>query len=168
MTYALLVDDDVALVNDIVAVVRDEGLELTAVHDWDEALSKFYGLGPVLVIADYDLPGSKHGLHLLVDLAKINPETKFILFSAYVNAADVDNIRKLGVVDDVLRKTDPVETARAVIAYVREAAQSASQDTKWGEFAKARKLRAVSEADLKALDDFMRGQVAKAHGADPT
>lgn len=156
MSYALLIDDDVALVSEMTKVVESAGLRLDTASSWDEGLGKFNGLAPDVVIADYNLPGSRHGLQLLLEIARLRPSVRLVLISAYLNEGDVEKVRALGLVDEVRRKSDPVQTARYVMGLVDDAREKQGQNTDWAAFSRARRRKAISESDLEDLDSFLQ------------
>lgn len=157
MAYALLIDDDTGLTEGLSQLARSEGLELQTADSWDAGLALFHSTRPVLVIADYNLPGSLHGLRLLLTMRRLRPSVRMLLVSAYLNESDVASVVGLGLVDRVLRKLDAVATNRVVLEEIREAAAHADDDTDWVAFAKAnRRTMAVSEDDLAQLDGFLQ------------
>lgn len=157
MSYALLIDDDVSLVQSIKETVEARGLEIATAATWDEGLELFHSMSPDLVIADYNLPGSKMGLQLLYEIAHLRPSVRLVLFSAFLNEADVEKVLALGLVDRAFRKTSPVVTAREVMSEVAAAAVRSNEPTDWAAFGRAAGRRsAVSESSLAALDSYLR------------
>lgn len=157
MAYALLIDDDAEILRSAVAAVEASGLALLTASTWDEGLEKFYAHSPELVISDYNLPGSDMGLSLLVEIARLRPSTKLILISGYLNESDAAQLRSLGLVDDVMSKNDPVETARIIVSEVRQAAERAKSPTDWAQFGRAAgEKRSVDPDALARLDGFLK------------
>lgn len=159
MSYALIIDDDAALVESLTDLMEGAGLELDSAGTWDEGLARFLATSPELVIADYNLPGSKHGLRLLFDMARLRPTTRLVLISAYVTEEDVKKIEGLGLADRALRKVNPVASGRELLKEVEQARKRALEgaDTDWRQFAKAaRQSRAISDEELEQLDSFLR------------
>lgn len=157
MAYALLIDDDAEILRSAVTAVRASGLSLLTASSWEEGLDKFYAHSPELVISDYNLPGSEMGLSLLVEIARLRPSTKLILISGYLNDSDAAEVRSLGLVDDVMSKNDPVETARVIVSEVRRASERAKAPTDWAEFGRAAgEKRAVDPEALARLDGFLK------------
>lgn len=164
MVYALLIDDDTAITASAQGAIAGMGLHVEVASDWDEGLAKFYAYSPDLVISDYNLPGSKMGLALLSSVARVRPSVRLVLISAYLNAQDAVEVMKLGLVDRVVRKISPIDTAQDIIAEVQQAASRAQDGTDWVSFADS-SLRAddVDPNDLDALDNFL--QVNRLGGA---
>lgn len=157
MAYALLIDDDTALTSGLAQLAQSEGLDLRIANSWEQGLALFHSIRPVLVIADYNLPGSLHGLRLLLTISRLRPSVRMLLVSAYLNESDVARVEQLGLVDRVLRKLDGVATNRILLEEIRDAAAHANDDTDWVAFAEAnRRAAAVSEEDLNQLDGFLQ------------
>jgi hypothetical protein len=82
---------------------------------------------------------------------------RLILLSAYLSEDDASAVRGLNLVSDVVRKTNPIETARRIIAEVSEASKRANDPTNWVEFAQARgRIDEVNDAALGVLDSYLR------------
>lgn len=159
MSYALLIEDDPALVKSLTKLMDESGLRLDVATTWDDGLARFLATSPEVVIADYNLPGSEHGLRLLFEIARLRPTTRLVLASAYVTEGDVEKIEALGLIDVALRKIDAVATARRLLAEVENARDRANAGlgTDWAQFATAaQRKRDVSEKEFDELDAFLR------------
>jgi DNA-binding response OmpR family regulator len=157
MPYALLIDDNEELTTSAADLVRDSGLSIETAATWDEGISKFNAYSPDLVISDFHLPGSEMGLRLLVEMSRIKPSVRLILISAYLDEFDVARVKELNLVHDVVRKTDPMATARIILAEVRAAASRADDPTNWVAFAQeSGRLDDVDPAAIAALDQFLK------------
>lgn len=156
--YALLIEDNEALATEIRLAVEECGLTIEVANTWDDGLAKFNALSPDLVIADYNLPGSRHGLTLLLAIARVRPSVTLVLLSAYLNEDDVARVQALGLVDHVMRKTgSPAKNARDIIELVRVAAANADRPTDWRAFAEsALRARLVSDDALAELDGYLQ------------
>jgi len=78
----LLVEDDRDSAESYVLRFKEEAnLALDWADNWDDALGMFRVAGYPLVIADYNLPGSQHGLKLLVAMKRLVPHSELILIS---------------------------------------------------------------------------------------
>ncbi|MEU7779332.1 response regulator [Micromonospora parva] len=167
MSYALLIDDDADLVSSIKEAVESRGLEITTATSWEQGLELFHAMAPDLVIADYNLPGSKHGLQLLYEISRLRPSVRLVLFSAYLNDANIKEVMRLGLVDRAFRKTSPVSTARAVMDEVAEASKRASLPTDWAAFGRAASERSVVSAEaLERLDAYLSNSVQNGRGEE--
>ena len=157
MSYALLIDDDEALASGLQSLAADEGLELLTAATWNEGLEVFHATAPNLVIADYNLPESSHGLRLLLEIGRLRPSVRMLLVSAYLNEADVEQVMALGLVHRVLRKVDAMSTGRALLEEIRLAAEVSGKPTDWVAIGEAnRRVSDVSEEAFERLDEFLR------------
>jgi ActR/RegA family two-component response regulator len=161
---ALLIDDDVNLLASVKRAAELAHLDLATAATWDEGLGLFHVLSPNLVVADYNLPGSRHGLQLLAQIRRLRPAVRVILVSGYLDEADMDRVRALDLVDRALTKGSAVETAREIVGEVRAAQASANDPADWKGVADASLTAAsVSEEALDELDAILR---KKATGSD--
>src|SRR4051812_25498726 len=78
---ALLVEDENDVAQSYIARFEEEGLRLDWAASWHAALAMFRVAGYPLVIADYNLPDSKHGLQLLLAMKRLAPHSRLILIS---------------------------------------------------------------------------------------
>src|SRR5258708_3561417 len=99
MSYALLIDDRPEPRESLSRAARLAGLELLTAETWDEGLGMFQVHAPTLVIADYQLPDSPHGIQLLFAIRRLSPSVRLILLSAFIQEEDVPEIEALGLVD---------------------------------------------------------------------
>jgi DNA-binding NtrC family response regulator len=155
--YAILIDDDPSVLDSVKTAVELAGLDIGLYSTWDEGMEAVFVHGPELVIADYHLPGSSMGLELLHKVARARPTVRLILFSAFLVDGDADQIEATGIVDRVVSKKDPVDSARAIVAEVRDARARSSSRTDWAAFAAAEiDRRNVDEEAFESLDRFLR------------
>lgn len=156
MTYALVIDDDTGLLDSVRATVQQKGLEVETASTWDEGLALFHILSPDLIIADYNMPGSKHGLKLLAEVRHLRPSVRLILMSAFLNEEDMDDISGLGLVDRALTKGSSIATMKVLLEEIDQAAQAADHKTDWVEFVKAHvSAQSVSSEALDELDSTL-------------
>ena len=78
---SLLVEDDDAFASELVSALADRGLELDRASTWEEGLELFRVNGYELVIADYNLPDTEHGLKLLASMKSAMPSSHLVLIS---------------------------------------------------------------------------------------
>jgi ActR/RegA family two-component response regulator len=153
MGYALLIDDDEALLQSVRRAASSTGMELLTAKSWDEGLALFHVHSPNLVIADYNLPGSRHGLRLLAELRTIRPSARLVLVSGYIDTEDAAAIERLDLVDRALPKIDAIQTVKALMEEIQKASGGADSPTDWQEYAKAYvRARRVSLEDLETID----------------
>jgi CheY-like chemotaxis protein len=159
MATTLLIDDDAGLRTTLEAAAGDTGLSLRTTGDWDEGLALFHTLSPDLVIADYNLPGSDHGLRLLVEIKAMRPSVRVILISGVVDAAALERAEALGLVERVLSKGSSVATTKALLEEIERAEANASLTSNWPSVARAHLgNRAIDQDAFEELDAALRQQ----------
>lgn len=162
MSAALLIDDDAGVLEMIENAASAMGLDLMTASTWEEGLALFHILSPDVVVADYNLPGSRHGLHLLSEIKQLRPSVRVILISGVVGPDDLERVVELGVVDRVLSKGSSIETTRALLEEAEAAGARASQATDWAGFARSfLDARAIPAETLDELDSYLRSQVGE-------
>ena len=134
---ALVIDDDVALLKSLEQAARLSGIRIVTASTWDEGLETFQVLSPSVVVADFNMPGSRHGLQLLAKIRQLRPSVRLILVSAYLDERDIDAVMALGVVDRALTKGSAAETAEAVLEEARSAVELEHTPTDWVAYAQA-------------------------------
>lgn len=153
MAYALLIDDDAGLVASIKRTAELAGFDILTAYSWDEGLNLFHVHSPDVVIADYNLPGSKHGLQLLDQIRRLRPSVRVLLLSAYIDDQDISEIEALGVVDRAISKVSSDDPLPTIIAEIRDAASRAEEATDWKAVAESYlRAGAVAPSDLDELD----------------
>jgi DNA-binding response OmpR family regulator len=139
------------------------GVDLDTAATWEEGIAIFQALSPDLVIADYNLPGSRHGLRLLAEVKALRPTVRVILVSGYLSEEDMAAVNELNLVDRALVKS--VATNRALLEEINAAARLAATPTDWVRVAQAHVAsEGVSEEALDDLDAHLTGS-AEARGA---
>lgn len=157
----LLVEDDADVAETYVKRFNEEeGLPLDWASTWDDALDMFRVAGHPLVIADYNLPGSRHGLQLLLAMKRLVPSSRLILISGAMSpraeslAETIDFLdgfypKRLGLGDDLLREAVQV-------------ANDAVKPTDWRSFAVGYLADPRSYQDeLDAIDAALSTDVAR-------
>lgn len=160
MGYALLIDDNRALLESYAALAEGDGIQLETAETWDDGLAMFHVLDPELVIADYNLPGSRMGLRLLAEVRRLRPSVRLILLSGFVDEADIERIEDLGIADLALTKSSP-DTRKIVQAEIAAAAgKDRSAPTDWLSAARAHvAAAAVTDQQLDELDAIIHRKV---------
>ena len=152
MSYALLIDDRPEPRESLSRAARLAGLTLLTAESWDEGLSIFQVYAPTLVIADYQLPDSPHGIQLLSAIRRLSPSVRLILLSAFIQEEDVPEIEALGLVDRALPKGRPNVTAE-IVEEIRAAQERAAAGTDWPAYARAHtQSNAVEQSEIDELD----------------
>lgn len=134
--HTLFVDDDPGVCDTVRRRAERKGVEgLVIVNSWEEGLARFFALAPRLVIADYNLPGSEHGLKLLWRIRRLEPSVRIVLFTGELNEPQVDRLNAMNVIDRALLKgTDGL---RAVIEEILAAQTRQEERTDWQAFGQA-------------------------------
>ena len=137
MPCTLVIDDDVALVETLDDSAAIAGLDVATATSWDEGLAVFLTLGPSLVVADYNMPGTDNGLKLLTRIKALRPSVRLVLFSGYLDEADMARLVADGLVDRVLTKGSAVDTADALLAEARQAPEMVDRPADWVQYARS-------------------------------
>ena len=103
------------------------GLELKTAATWDEGMALFHALSPELVIADYNLPGSTHGIQLLAEVRRLRPSVRLLLLSGVVGTDALDEAKRIGAAHRVLAKTS--ESIPVILKEIQKASASAEEHT---------------------------------------
>ena len=155
MPLALLVDDHQALLESVAASANAAGLDLITAASWDEGLALFHIFSPELVIADYNMPGSRMGLQLLAEIRQLRPSVRLVLISGYLDADDIVRVQQVGLVDAALTKGSAIETAQSLLDEIQRASESAPGPTDWVAFSHAYlNAASVSSDSIDQLDDI--------------
>jgi DNA-binding NtrC family response regulator len=156
----LLVEDEQSVADAYLKSFADEGYAVDHATDWDQALGMFRVAGYELVIADYNLPGSKHGLQLLLSMKRLVPNSRLILISGAMSpnaealAKSIDFIdafypKKVGLADMLLRE-------------VQRVSDQADEPTDWRKFgAGYLSDPEPHHEELERIDDTLRADVAR-------
>lgn len=157
MTYALLIDDEIDLLESIRSTAELADLTLLTAETWERGLALYQVHSPSLVIADYNLPGSRHGLQLLAEIRRLSPSVRLVLLSAYIGQEDVAEIEGLGLVDRAMPKAAATGTTDEILREIKAARDRANKPTDWASFGRAHSdAQAVSQELLDELDDRLR------------
>jgi CheY-like chemotaxis protein len=159
MSHTLVIDDDSALVESLIAAAANAGVDIATATSWTRGIELFLVLGPELVIADYNMPGTDNGLHLLERVRLLRPSVRLILISGFLSEDDMKKSLGLGVVDRLLTKGSAIDTANAILDEARSAATIVDTPTDWVAYADAYlKADSVSTAAVESVD---AGLIAK-------
>jgi DNA-binding NtrC family response regulator len=154
----LLIDDDHSFVESVAASFEARDLGLDVAESWNAGLALYRAGLHELVIADYNLPGSKFGLKLLLEVKALRPATRLVLISGRVTPTAADLIAAAGLVDRFIPKT--TELARELMEEAREADRRAGEDTEWRRVATAHLARnTIDEGALDQVDAALRVQL---------
>lgn len=101
----LIVDDDSFLLNMYVAKFKNAGYNVETLRSGTEALKKLQdGYKPDIMLLDVVLPGMD-GIELLKEIRKENLSsgTKYVMFTNQSNGEEVNEAKKLGVTDYIIK-----------------------------------------------------------------
>ena len=130
----LLVEDDKDVAESYIRRFREEGnLKLDWAETWDEALGLFRVAGYPLVIADYNLPGSEHGLKLLVAMKRLVPHSELILISGAMSPRAEQLAQSIDFLDGFYPKR--VNLGETLLKRALQVAEKEHQQTDWREVA---------------------------------
>ena len=109
----LVIDDDPGVREYMEALVTQQGYEVEAAADGEEALAKLDNACPDLVTLDVVLPGMD-GLATLAELKRRLPDVPVVMLSGHGQARNIVEAMRLGA-SDFLRK--PFEVEELEIAF---------------------------------------------------
>lgn len=158
---ALLVEDNDAFAEELHAALSDRGLRLDRASSWEEGLELFRVNGYELVIADYNLPNTEHGLALLARVKTLIPSCRLVLISGALTPGAERSLDEVGVLDAYYSKGDVNLTAK-LAEHVERAGTDAKAPTDWQSFATGY----VSDLDrdhpeIRSIDHLLRADVER-------
>ena len=152
----LFVDDHEGYSASMQSAFRLRNMDVDCVVDWSSALDRFRVCQYELVIADYNLPGSAHGLRLLEAIKELNPATRLVLISGEFTSDVRASVESIDVVDRFLEKGSP-DTVGELLREVELATKRAAQPTDWWAVADAhRRRKDMSFHQLAVVDDELK------------
>jgi len=148
--HILLIDDNSGFLQSIHQNLTLHGIEIDTATSWDEGVAKFRVGLHELVIADYNLPGSKHGLRLLAKIKPLRPSSELILISGAITSVPERKIIISGLVDEYYPKSGRLP--EILVGKAKAALERATLQTNWTNAARAHV--AGYEIDEKKLDEI--------------
>ncbi len=161
----LLADDSITIQKVVELVLAEEGFEIKAANNGEEALQQLPGFNPDIVLADIEMP--RVNGYQLCEKIKSNPATAGIpvlLLAGAFEPVDEELVRKVGAADFIVKPFESqdliakLNAALSVGAAVAEAvpeevfaAEEVAQVVEAGEAA------APADDDLWAMEDFSAG-----------
>ena len=95
-TGAVLVCDDEAGFRETISeFLRDEGHQVFAAENLEQARELLQGIAPDLILADLNLPDGE-GLELLRELPQVAPECLFLIITAHASVRSAVEALRLG------------------------------------------------------------------------
>jgi len=160
VVLALFIDDEKALLDSVKTAASLNNINLVTAQSWDDGIALVHVLAPDIVFADYNLPGSRHGLMLLLEIKRLRPSVKVWLVSAYLNDEDLSQIMELGVIDGAMKKLDPMATMEKLFELIRNTNSDAATGTDWVAFADAVvKFNDSQQDKLEAFDALLTNRL---------
>ena len=121
MPDILVIDDEVAVNNNIRKILAKKGYHVDQAVTKDDALDKIQARPYKLVLLDLRIPGVK-GLELLKTLRDRNPEAKVIIITGYASIETAVEAARLGAIDYLAKPFTPDEIRDATTKALRLAA----------------------------------------------
>jgi DNA-binding response OmpR family regulator len=117
----LIIDDEVAVNNNIRKILAKKGYQVEQAVTKAEALEKIASTSYALVLLDLKMPGVK-GLELLKAVTESNPATKVIMITGYASIETAVEAARIGAVDYLPKPFTPDEIRHAADAALALAA----------------------------------------------
>ncbi len=130
----LLVEDDEEFGEALVAALGDRGLHLDWATGWEEGLELFRVNGYELVIADYNLPKTQHGLQLLARMKMLLPSSTLILISGALTPGAERTLSDTSLIDAYYSKADS-NLVNRLAEHSEASDKDAHKATDWQAFA---------------------------------
>jgi len=108
----LVIDDEVAVNNNIRKILAKKGFQVDQAVTKDEALDKIGARPYKLILLDLKIPGVK-GLELLQAIRDNNPEAKVIMITGYASIETAVEATRMGAVDYLPKPFTPDEIRNA-------------------------------------------------------
>lgn len=108
----LVIDDEVAVNNNIRKILSNEGYHVDQAVTKDEALERINGHPYQVVLLDLRIPGVK-GLELLQAIAEKQPEAKVIIITGYASIDTAVEAARIGAIDYLPKPFTPDEIRNA-------------------------------------------------------
>lgn len=156
----LLVEDEREVSDSYMRSFEDEGLRVDLASTWEDALAMFRIAGYDLVIADYNLKGSQHGLQLLLAMKRMVPHSRLILISGAMSPKAEQLAKTIDFVDGFYPKG--MGLTEILLREVNYTADHASDPTDWRKFGAGYLADpARGQPELEEIDKALRADVAR-------
>jgi DNA-binding NtrC family response regulator len=153
---SLLIDDHAGFAHSVVAAFRSAGMPLDWADSWDRGIDLFRVAAHELVIADYNLPGSEHGLRLLAAVKKLRPTTRLILISGALRKGAAEVVARSTLVDLYMEKMDE-QFEDVLLQEAAEAEERAQEATDWPTVASSYlDGEVLTDAEIDEIDAILR------------
>lgn len=156
----LLVEDEQTVADSYIKSFEDEGLKVELATTWEEGLAKFRVAGHELVIADYNLPGSRHGLQLLLAMKRLVPHSRMLLISGAMSPRAEGLAKTIEFLDGFHAKR--VGLSDTLLLEATQVADHADEPTDWRKFASGYLSDPrAQQAELDEIDNALAADVAR-------
>ena len=108
----LVIDDEVAVNNNVRKILAKNGYEVDQATTKDEALERINARPYRLVLLDLRIPGVQ-GLEMLKAVVDKNPDTRVIIITGYASIETAVEAARMGAVDYLPRPFTPDEIRNA-------------------------------------------------------
>jgi CheY-like chemotaxis protein len=108
----LVIDDEVAVNNNIRKILQKKGYHVDQAVTKDEALASIASHTYMLILLDLKIPGVQ-GLELLKSIRDNNPQTKVIMITGYASIETAVEAARMGAVDYLPKPFTPEEIRNA-------------------------------------------------------
>jgi DNA-binding response OmpR family regulator len=154
----LLIDDEKDFSDSIQEFFKAKRVALDRASSWEEGVQMFRTGLHELVIADYNLPGSSHGLQLLAVIKPLRASSELILISGAISSIPESLLKVSGLVNDYIPKTR--ELPQLLLEKARNAVKRAEEPSNWEEIAKAHIASSeIDKAKLEKIDKLIRRNI---------
>jgi len=146
----LLADDSVTIQKVVNLTFADEGIEVFAVGDGNEAIDRLMEISPDLVMADINMPGLSG--YQVCERIKNNDRfknTPVILLVGSFEPFDEAEARRVGANDYL---TKPFQSIRQLVSKVSELLESAENAQSSGSFAETQEIEQPVEAEASQYE----------------
>jgi len=138
----LLVDDEIEFVNTLSSRLGMRKIKTDVVYDGQQALDYVAEQEPDVIVLDLEMP-KVHGMDVLRQLSKTNPNIQVVILTAFGTQEREDDATKLKAFDFINKPVD-VETLadriRGAYRYKVEKTMAAAAFAEAGEFDTAREI----------------------------
>ena len=119
MTKKILIADDSLFMRTILKDILSDQYTIIEAQSGSQAEEKFKKEEPDLVLLDIIMPGGEEeGIKVLQKIRKANPKAKVVMISAVGQDAIVNECKKLGALDFIIKPFDREEVIKVAQKYI--------------------------------------------------
>lgn len=154
----MFIEDHEAYAQSVLRLVADAGLKIDWVDSYEKGVEHFRVGSYELVIADYNLVGSKHGLKLLAEIKKLRPSARLVLISGQFRGDVTETVSRAAFIDDFFVKND--DAPEKLLTEIQAAAKRAMEPTDWKQVAAAQLDKSsIDDEALENIDRALRAEL---------